>query len=743
MACDMEKNTEFDELGRHLFDNNLPESLWNDKCDYIDINKCTNLNPCNFNLNVLQLNIRSLLSHQHELRLILQQLDKRNSTVDIVALCETFLTKKIEKLVNIPGYTFHCKNRTDHKGGGVGLLIRNGIHHCIRKDLGEFVERESEHLFIEIASKCGKKIIVGSSYRAPNTNPAKFISHLENVISTTRTGKIKREIVLCMDHNLDLLKCHLHEPTKQFHDSLFELGLFPTITRPTRITQTTATLIDNIFVSKKLYQAFDSCIILNDISDHLPTLALLKQTKMLNKEPLEFVSRNLNEKKISRINEKLSNVDWVGTLKAHEVNQNFNCLNDIIRMTVDEIAPRHIVKVSSKRRFVEPWMTTSLECSANKKQLLYKKTLHANCTQADITMYKSYRNTYNRVKRRAQEQYYRQKALDYKKNTRKLWQLINNVIRKRSCAGNIIPYITVDGIKISNPSDIANNFGKFYSTLGESLAQNIPRSKVGVNDYLAKIPRNLHSMVLFPTSHCEIDKAIANLPSKTSSGYDDKSNVLLKSLRTSLSYPLTLIMNQSLETGVFPDRMKLAEVIPLYKNKAMDHLVNYRPISLLITISKILEKIMYKRVISFINKSDILFKSQYGFRRQHSCEQAVQELLAKILHSQEDGHKTASIFMDLSKAFDTLNHDLLLQKMERYGIRGVPLKWFKSYLAGRSLVAKVQTSENKITYSSTFNVSCGAAQGSCLGPLLFILFCNDIYLQELYGSLILLHRHGR
>ena len=339
------------------------------------------------------------MSHQHELRLLLQQLNNKNSTVDIVALCETFLTKKVEKLVNIPGYTLYCKNRTDHKGGGVGLLIRNGIRHCTWKDLDEFVERESEHLFIEITSKCGKKIIVGSSYRAPNTNPAKFISHLENVISITRTGRIEREIVLCMDHNLDLLKCHLHEPTKHFHDSLFELGLFPTITYPTRITQTTATLIDNIFVSKKLHQAFNSCILLNDISDHLPSLTLLKQTKMLNKEPLEFISRNLNERKLSQINEKLSNVDWVGNLRSQDVNQNFDCLNDIINMTMDEIAPRHTVKVSPKRRFVEPWMTTSLEHSANKKHCLYKKTLHVNCTQLDITNYKAYRNVYNRVKR--------------------------------------------------------------------------------------------------------------------------------------------------------------------------------------------------------------------------------------------------------------------------------------------------------------------------------------------------------
>ena len=120
--------------------------------------------------------------------------------------------------------------------------------------------------------------------------------------------------------------------------------------------------------------------------------------------------------------------------------------------------------------------------------------------------------------------------MDFKNNTKKLWQLINDVIRKRSHAASIIPYITVDGIKVTNPSDIANNFGKFYSTLGENLAQNIPRSKIDINDYLAKIPRNLHSMVLFPTSYSEVDKVIAKLPAKTSSGHDDISNILLKSL---------------------------------------------------------------------------------------------------------------------------------------------------------------------------------------------------------------------
>ena len=240
-------------------------------------------------------------------------------------------------------------------------------------------------------------------------------------------------------------------------------------------------------------------------------------------------------------------------------------------------------------------------------------------------------------------------------------------------------------------------------------------------------------MLLFPTSQQEVDHIINGLPAKSSSGHDDVSNILLKSLKPSLTYPMTLIFNQLLETGTFPERMKLAEVIPLYKNKASDHLVNYRPISLLVTMLKILKKIVYKRVINFLNKHEILYKSQYGFHSQRSCEQAVQELLAKILQSQEDGHQTASIFMDLLKAFDTLNHDLLLRKLERYGIRGLSLQWFTSYLNGQTLVAKVPVSDSVITYSSKFNVEYKTAQGS----LLFIIFCNDIYLQEIYGSLIL------
>ena len=169
----------------------------------------------------------------------------------------------------------------------------------------------------------------------------------------------------------------------------------------------------------------------------------------------------------------------------------------------------------------------------------------------------------------------------------------------------------------------------------------------------------------------------------------------------------------------------------------MDVRMNHRPISLLITISKILEKIVYKRLYSFLNNNNSLFISQYGFRKNHSCEHAILELTNHILQAKNLGEQTASVFLDLSKAFDTLDHEMLLLKLEWYGVRGTPLEWFRNYLTGRCLVAKVTMSPNTITYSEKFNITYGTAQGSCLGPLLFLIFVNDIYHLELYSRIIL------
>ena len=323
--------------------------------------------------------------------------------------------------------------------------------------------------------------------------------------------------------------------------------------------------------------------------------------------------------------------------------------------------------------------------------------------------------------------YYHEKCSQFKQNTKKLWGIINETIKKVKHRGSIMPDIMVNGIKVNKAKEIANSFGEFYSQLGSELVSKIVPGTTSIDDYMSCIPRQLNSFVMRSTAVPEIEQLINQMPNKSSHRNDEISNQMLKSLCKSISFPLCNIFNDSIRNGVFPDMMKQAEVIPLYKGKEMDVRINHRPISLLITISKILEEIVY----------NILFSSQYGFHKNHSCEHAILELISHIRQANNQGEQTASVFLDLSKAFDTSDHRILLSKLEQYGVRGIPSKWFRNYLTGRSLVAKVMMSPNTITYSEKFNISYGTAQGSCLGPLLFLVFVNDIHHLELYSRIIL------
>ena len=261
------------------------------------------------NLIVLQLNMWSLLVHLGEVKDILFNLEKRNSPVDILLLCETFLTKRTQKLINIPGYTLLANNREKSKGGGTAILIKKNISYTRRSDLEEFHEGHLETTYIKIQTKNQKKIVIGSLYQPPNTSADHLPNHLSEMIPTVKSEKKDKQLILGMDHNLNLLKSNSHTSTQKFLDIIISNGLVPTTTWPTRITQQTATLIDNIFISEVLQQNFDSAILIHDISDHLPLLALMKQTKITDKSPIEFNIRLLNSSRISDINQKLRDID--------------------------------------------------------------------------------------------------------------------------------------------------------------------------------------------------------------------------------------------------------------------------------------------------------------------------------------------------------------------------------------------------------------------------------------------------
>ena len=240
-------------LGWSLNTNNLPTSLWNDKCDYIEVDKCSNLNPRNYNFVVMQLNIRSLLLNQLELKQLLNDLILKNSAVDVLLLSETFIMSKTEKLINMKGYSKHTSNRVNSKGGSTAILIKKEIKHKQRKELEIMTERDAESTFIEMVAKNGKKFVLGSLYQAPNTKDI-FIDYVKETIHKIKCENGHKEIILEMDQNLNLWKANQHKGTSHFLDTMLEFDMIPTITRPMRITNSTATLIDNICDAWMMYR---------------------------------------------------------------------------------------------------------------------------------------------------------------------------------------------------------------------------------------------------------------------------------------------------------------------------------------------------------------------------------------------------------------------------------------------------------------------------------------------------------
>ena len=629
-----------------------------DNCDYVDWSSDHELlSNRNNQFRIIQFNIRGVRSKYHEL---LDICDKLNDP-EVIVLCETWL-KLSDPCPNIPGYSFSGCDRKNRKGGGIGILVKNNLKSRL------FLEYDTDSMECHVIEVKGNRynIIIAGIYRPPNTPVKQFVDDYSKLSERLQNEPI---VLLAMDHNLDFLKHQIHSETQCFLEINLAANIIPSITKPTRVTTSSATLIDNIFVRTALPESIKSGIVVDNTSDHFILITEIANPCVTQCEPECYTTRKVGNTETNKISRSIDGINWKDRLLNKTADEAFNDFHDTLINAMNTVSPE-IVKIRKIKKNT-PWLTDSIKKCINKDKRLYKKSLNNVCIENTVK-YRDYHKTLLRVKRSAKRNYYKTLCLEYKNDSKKLWSLINKISGKTNNKVELIQKLKIDNIYEYNQKQISVEFVSHFANLGAKFARNIELPAKPISEYLNKINRNPSSIFLNPTNECEVDKLIKSLPNKKSAGYDQINNVLLKELRLVIVEPLTVVFNKSLLEGTFPIRMKQADTVPLHKSKEKFLVTNYRPIRLLLTISKLLEKLVHSRTYSFLECYEILYNSQYGFRANHSCENAVSELLANITKGNDKNKHTIALFLDLSKAFDTLDHDILLNKLELMVFMALP-----------------------------------------------------------------------
>ena len=274
---------------------------------------------------------------------------------------------------------------------------------------------------------------------------------------------------------------------------------------------------------------------------------------------------------------------------------------------------------------------------------------------------------------------------------------------------------------ITDPKEIANTFNNYYTSIADKILND--RKYEGNKHHTDYLNNALDTtFAIFECDNKEIENIISSLNPRKALGPNSIPTDILFLLKKDISHPLSIIFNISFSTGTYPEILKLAKTIPIYKKGSKVSTGNYRPISLLSNINKILEKLMFNRVYKFLEDQKCIYNLQFGFRKKHSTNHALIEITESIRKALDNNRYACGIFIDLQKAFDTVNHTILINKLNYYGIRGIGNNWFKSYLSNRTQYVSTQGFDSEI-----MEINHGVPQGSILGPLLFLIYINDLH----------------
>ena len=674
----------------------------------------------------LNLNVQAINSKFENLKQLIVNITNKGIQIDVIAIQETWGVK-YPKLLIIPGFQeIIYANRKKGKGGGVGFYIRNGINCTILNSNVGFTDKLFESLTVKLTYSCdsrAKSVIVSNVYRSPTPVTGLTTSQQYDIFND-KLESLMHELSICkvdsyifLDSNINLLK--KDDISMQYINTFHDKGFLLTNMKATRMTGTSSSLIDNILTNSKM-DTFVSGSLIEDISDHWITFVQPNISKSKTK-PKNVKKRLINKENLEKFKNNLNSLNWDEVMQSTDVDDCYDKFWSLFSTLYDSHFPWVTVKFNRNVHKISEFMTKGLLVSRRTKLELLKMSL-SEPSIANKAKYVQYRNLFNTLIRSSKKIHIDSKLKNDAKNPKKVWDTLKELTTGKMVKKTINSIETKEGVIITQPTAMAEEFNKFFASAGKNVHDSVIPTVKKPEEYLPVLQNPPPEMTIKEIAQGELINIISAMDPKTSNDINGISTKLIKSLKHEISTPLTHLFNLSIRTGKFPSKLKISKTIPVHKSGSCTSCDNYRPISLLSSISKILEKFVANQLVNHLEYNKLIYHHQYGFQRNKSTVHNLLNLANFVAKEINEKKLVVGVFLDLKKAFDVVDHDILLKKLEYLGIRGDSLKWFASYLEGRTQLVEI---DGELSSSRKLDISI--FQGSILGPILFICFINDIH----------------